>query len=84
MATSASAVSITTTPSTIPMTARRAALASLAEKNFWYIPLSPSSRRNVGRETPITHSRLWPPVGAVKFSGSRASTSPTPPTWNTM
>ena len=58
MATSASVVSISTTPTIMPITAFRAAPSSLAEKNFWYIPLSPSNNRNVGKDMPTTQMML--------------------------
>ena len=84
IASNASAVSMMTTPITIPATARRAAFSSLAEKNFWYIPLSPSNRRNVGMAMPTTQSQLCPPRIVVCSAGSLSMTPLTPPSFQTM
>ncbi len=70
-------------PRTMPTTAFRAALSSLAEKNFWYIPLSPRISRKVGMATPNTQRTLWPPSAAVCSAGSPSRTAPTPPTSKT-
>ena len=57
---------MTTMPITMPITACRAALESLAEKNFWYIPLSPIRSKKVGMATPTTHRKLCPPNGGQR------------------
>ena len=84
IARSAIATSMITMPSTIPTTAFRAALSSLAEKNFWYMPLSPRMSRKVGAATPNTHRTLWPPSGSRWLCGRAFITACTPPSSNTM
>ncbi len=72
-----------TTPTNIPTTAFLADPAFLAEKNFWYIPLSPRMSRNVGIATPNTHSTLWPPSAVRCSAGNASAMAPTPPFENT-
>ena len=69
-----------TTPTTMPSTARRAEPSSFAAKNFWYMLLSPSSRKKVGKKTPNAQTGPWAPKTAKWVSGTVAVTAASPPT----
>ena len=68
-----------TTPTTIPSTARRAEPSSFAAKNFWYMLLSPSSRKKVGKKTPKAQTGPCAPNGAKCVAGTVATTCSRPP-----
>ncbi len=67
------------TPMIMPITARRAVIASLAAMNFWYMPLSPSSRKKVGKKRPSAWAIPVRPTTVKWVSGRVVVSSPQPP-----
>ena len=61
------------------MTALRAAASSRAAKNFWYMLLSPSSRKSVGRKSPKAEETPRRPVRVKWVAGSVSVSADQPP-----
>ena len=72
-------VSTTIVPAIQPITARRAARSSRAEKNFWYMFASPSSRNIVGRNRANAACAPMSPNSDTWCGSSAASATGRPP-----
>ena len=72
-------VSTTIVPAIQPTTARRAARSSRAEKNFWYMFASPSSRNIVGRKSANAACGPRAPKTDTCSGRNAASDAPMPP-----
>ena len=77
-------VSTTIVPTIQPPTASCAARPSRAEKNFWYMFASPSSKNIVGRKSASAACGPRAPNSDTWPGGSAASAAPGPPAPPTM